>query len=144
MSIYRAVSPIVATILLILISIVAGVVLWLWISGFLTQSPPTQQAMFERIKIDAVKIDTSKNQITIYVRNFGGSDVIVSSAYIYDVGNILIEALNISSISIPPNSVKPITTKYTPDYFVGKSGYSFILKVVTSNGVEASYVFVWP
>ncbi len=144
MSIYRAVSPIVATILLILISVAAGVALWLWISGFLTQMPASQQAMFERIKIDAVKIDTSSNKIIIYVRNLGGSEVIISSAYIYDVGNVLIEALNISSTSIPPNNVKPIVTVYTPKYFVGKSGYSFIIKVVTSNGVEASYIFVWP
>ncbi len=141
---HRAVSPIVATILLILISIAAGVMMWLWISGFISQAPPSQHAILERIKIDAVKVDTSKNQTIIYVRNMGSTDVIITSAYIYDVGNVLIEALNISHISIPPGAVKSIIASYTPKYYIGKSGYSFIIRVVTSNGVEASYIFVWP
>jgi len=144
MDLHRAVSPIVATIILMLISIAAGMVLWLWISGFLLQTSTSQQTVFERIKIDAVRVDASSKQIMVYVRNLNNADVTISSVYIYDVGNILIEALDIQPVTIPPNSVKPITATYTPELYVGKSGYSFIVKAVTSNGVEASYVFVWP
>jgi len=139
----RAISPIVATILLILISIAAGVILWLWMSGFIAQISTAQPALAERIRIEAVKV-INTTHINIYVRNLGNSDVTISSAYILDIGGAVKEPLNISSttpISISPGEVKPIPARYTGTY---SPGYSYMVKVVTTNGVEAQYAFVWP
>ncbi|ADM28459.1 conserved hypothetical protein [Ignisphaera aggregans DSM 17230] len=137
----RAISPIVATILLILISIAAGVILWLWISGFIAQTPTAQPALAERIRIEAVKVNTT--HITIYVRNLGNLDVTISSAYILDIGGVVMDFLNISKTTIPPGEVRPVSAQVDTSSPY-RSGYSYMVKVVTSSGVEAQYVFVWP
>jgi len=148
----RAISPIVATILLILISIAAGVILWLWMSGFIAQTPTAQPALAERIRIEAVQVDKNSNQIKIYVRNLGNSNVTISSVYTLDVGGAVIEYfesgseyLKINLDPIPPNRVATVTVTVSVNSLpLYKSGYSYMVKVVTSNGVEAQYAFVWP
>jgi flagellin-like protein len=55
----KGVSPIIATVILVLIAVAAGVMLWLWVSGFASTTPAQQQALNERIRIDAVQISTT-------------------------------------------------------------------------------------
>jgi len=59
----KGVSPIVATAILVLISVVAGVLLWLWVSGFTSAATAEQPALAERIKIEAVKIKKRRNPL---------------------------------------------------------------------------------
>ncbi|MEM0153554.1 MAG: archaellin/type IV pilin N-terminal domain-containing protein [Ignisphaera sp.] len=140
----KGVSPIIATIILIIISVAAGALLWLWVSGYVSSSQmPSQAAWYERIKIDAVNV-VSKNELNVYVRNLGNTAVKIASAYILTVDGVAIDSVTIEpSISIEPQKVKEVkltirnSSVYSP-------GYTYIVKVITSSGVEASYGFVWP
>jgi flagellin-like protein len=133
----KGVSPVIATIILVLIAVVAGVLLWLWVSGY-TSTMPTQQSLYERIKIDAVKIQDGS--ITVYVRNVGNVAVTITHAYISTPNGVTLVANELQQpVTIQPGAVQTVSISYT-----GTSGYAYVVKVVTANGVEATYTFVWP
>lgn len=140
----KGVSPIIATIILVLIAIAAGVMLWLWVSGFITSTPAQQPALNERIKIDAVNISSSKSKLSIYVRNMGSTNVNITAAYILTTSNTAIAYQTYSNVIISPGQVTKIDMDITSDSANIKSGYAYVAKVVTANGVEATYTFVWP
>jgi flagellin-like protein len=143
----KGISPIIATVILVLIAVAAGVMLWLWVSGFTSAMPAEQQALNERIRIDAVKVKDGgggNKIVTIYVRNIGKTDVAIGAAYILDTSNIII-ASNTDAGSMPqisPGSVEEVEVEVSSVLL--KSGYAYVAKVVTINGVETTYTFVAP
>ena len=147
MKFVKGISPVIATIILVLIAVVAGVLLWLWTSGFTSALPAQQQALYERIKIEGVKTQTTTQsgqqvkQVTAYVRNVGNVDVKISTVYILYPNGTIIEVPNLASaISVSPGSVAKVTVTVTQTY---TAGYAYVIKVVTANGAEATYTFVW-
>ena len=141
----KGISPIIATVILVLIAVAAGVMLWLWVSGFTSAMPAEQQALNERIRIDAVKVEGGggdNKDVTIYVRNIGKTDVAIGAAYILDTSNIIIASTTDtqSMPTISPGSVKEVKVSLVPL----NSGYAYVAKVVTINGVETTYTFVAP
>ncbi len=145
----KGVSPIIATIILVLIAIAAGVMLWLWVSGFITSTPAQQPALNERIKIDAVNISSSSSSsgsnLSIYVRNMGSTNVTITAAYILTTSNTAIAYSTSINVMIPPGQVTKINMNIPATASANiKPGYAYVAKVVTANGVEATYTFVWP
>uniref|UniRef100_A0A7C5Z0W1 Uncharacterized protein n=1 Tax=Ignisphaera aggregans TaxID=334771 RepID=A0A7C5Z0W1_9CREN len=103
----KGVSPVIATIILIIISIAAGALLWMWVSGFISSPPPQIQSTWqERIKIEAINI-VSNREAKIYVRNLGNVAVNIASAYILTVEGTAIDIIPIEpAISIEPTKSK--------------------------------------
>ena len=142
----KGVSPIIATVILVLIAVAAGVMLWLWVSGFASTTPTEQQALNERIRIDAVKIEnnTGNNIVIIYVRNIGNVNVTISAAYILDISNIIV-ASNTDTSQMPTVSRGAVgEVKVDVSSEPLNPGYVYKVRVVTTNGVEATYTFVAP
>ena len=134
----KAISPVIATLLLILIAIAASILVYIWVTGYassVTGAEATQ--LQEKIKIDAVSVNSSAT--TVYVRNIGEVKVTITDIYIVD--SITSEIVNHTSFTneqIDPGKVEALTVKTSL-----KSGHTYIAKVVTSNGVEATKTFVY-
>ncbi|MGC8564141.1 MAG: archaellin/type IV pilin N-terminal domain-containing protein [Fervidicoccaceae archaeon] len=134
----RGVSPIVATLLLILIAIAAAAVLYVWVntlSSSTTQYNPGNVA--SAISIDAA--DLSTNTLTAYVRNVG-SNVIsgVLNVYIYNQTGTLIATGQSGSVTIQPGQVQSISA--TLSFTTGNqitSGTTYTVKVVAPGGASA-------
>jgi len=75
----KAITPILATLLLIVIAVAAIVVTYAWVMTYMT-STTTQAGA--RIKFDSVKIKATSGEVTIYVRNWGTEDVVVDMVYV--------------------------------------------------------------
>ncbi len=134
----RGVSPIVATLLLILIAIAAAAVLYVWVntlSSSTTQYNPGNVA--SAISIDAA--DLSTNTLTAYVRNVG-SNVIsgVLNVYIYNQTGTLIATGQSGSVTIQPGQVQSIsaTLSFTTGNGIS-SGTTYTVKVVAPGGASA-------
>ena len=76
----KGLSSILATLMLIVIVVVAGLLAYLWIMGFIPRRYGEQPR--EIIKVEGVKIEG--NIAYIYVRNLGSKEVVVSSVYLTD------------------------------------------------------------
>ena len=74
----KAISPILATLLLIVIAVAAIVVTYAWVMTY-TSSTTTQAGIF--LRIDSVSWP-SNTTITMYVRNTGTADATLDAVYI--------------------------------------------------------------
>lgn len=137
------VSPIIATMILILIATAAGVLLWIWVSSYVSSNPATHSALEERIKIEAVRVDMRDNSttITVYVRNIGSTAVNVSSGYVLDVNGNLVMGGPLSGVVIRPGEVRSVVISSGQTLIKGNM---YIAKVVTQRGIESLYSFVVP
>ena len=153
----KGVSPVIATLLLIVIAVAAAVVTYSWVMGFIgttTTAPVQTQA---RIVIDAAMCDVFTNatgtfcNVTVYVRNVGTTQVNVTGLYVYDASSNLLESFvgkvfdtqNLAKgspdafgVTVSPNSVRAvIAIKQTNAISVGDLIY---FKAVTAEGATAT------
>jgi len=76
----RAISPVVAVLLLILVAVGAAVLIYLWLTGFTGQATQTPSTLQTEFKIESARIynDTdvgSNATIELYVRNTGRTSI---------------------------------------------------------------------
>jgi flagellin-like protein len=80
----RAISPIIATLLLILIAIAAGVVVYAYVIGFVGSTTGTQGTGTSQLSIDIASGASSSSSVTAFVRNIGGSSAVITAFYVLD------------------------------------------------------------
>jgi len=163
----RGIEPIVAAILLIVITVVAAVLLYIWFNGYLssTTSKVSQISAPEELQIVNVAVlysSGSPSSIVAYIQNVGSIPATINQAYVLNVttGNVIC-AISSSSMSynIPPSS--PTASTSTP---VPASGLTvpagttaelilsvsscplapnsyYVLKLVTVRGTQVTYQF---
>jgi flagellin-like protein len=133
------VSPVIATLLLIVIAVAAAVLAYIWIIGYqgtLTQQASTAQLQ-ERIKIEAVQY--TDGNLTVYVRNIGDVKVNVTALYVYDPSGTILQAkTDANIINLTPGSINFDSISVTLT-----SGTTYTVKAVTSKGTEATYTFTY-
>ncbi len=77
----KAFSAVIAALILMLLAVAAGAVVYAYVMGWIggvQQNTPNQGIL----QIDSATADVSSNKITVYVRNVGSTDLILSSFYI--------------------------------------------------------------
>jgi len=146
----KAISDIVAVVMLILIAIAAAVLIYLWLSGLVGSVHSSNPALTERISIEAVAINSS--YVTAYVLNSGSSNVYINALYVINGSGVtLFGGSSISSgtsqsqypIPIQPNTVQPVVYKISSSN-APPAGTPIIVEVTTTNGVQATYQTTWP
>jgi len=75
----RGISPILATLLLIVIAVAAIVVTYAWIMIYMRGAGHQAGT---RIKFDSISINATSNEVTIYVRNWGTEPAVIDMVYI--------------------------------------------------------------
>jgi flagellin-like protein len=142
----RGVSPVIATLLLIVIAVAAAVLAYIWITGYMgtLQAQAGAQQVQERIKIEGITIGTGADahKITkIYIRNIGDVRVNVTTLYLANVSILASETVNqeiapegLLEFSTTSGGIKDITLK---------PGVTYTIKAVTSRGTEATYQFTY-
>jgi len=75
----KGISPILATLLLIVIAVAAVIVTYAWVMTFTTTQTSAAGKM---IKFDSAVIDVASGNVTVYVRNTGTEVVTVDKIYI--------------------------------------------------------------
>ena len=87
----KGISPILATLLLIVIAVAAVIVTYAWVMTF-TSSTTSQAGVF--LRKDALSWPTN-NTITLYVRNTGTEDGVIDAVYIGTSATNLVKQTNI-------------------------------------------------
>jgi len=145
----KAVSPIVATLLLILIAVAAAVVLYSWVSGLSSSTKSTgAEKTGIAFTIEAAKLyaNTTYNSttyganVTIYVRNVGSVPIDNGtwSLYVLDPTKGTVITQNVSwtfNKTMSPGELYNITVKLDTGLTTGDY---YIVKVVSPQGVSDS------
>jgi flagellin-like protein len=130
----RAISPVIATLLMIAITVVAALVAYAWISGYIGG---TTAKTGNSIQIQSFAAGTS-GKLVVYVQNVGQGSVQLNPSGAVYINNSLYQLLDTadnpltSPVSIPEGQTVTLTVRPT--------GYSqgnyVVIKVVTSGGTS--------
>jgi len=149
----KGISPIIATVLLILIAIATGIVIYAfatgWIGGRLNQGSGPQAVLV----VETGYWDKDNNLFVLYVRNDGGAPANITRAYITDPnGNVYyIDVSHISSdaslakagsgqgVIVTPGNVNTTAIYYGATSLSVQSGYAYKVTIVSTDGSEVSY-----
>jgi flagellin-like protein len=130
----RAISPILATLLLVVIAVAAIVVTYAWITTYMGNT--TQQAGFLPYKANVAFVNESPKKITIDIGNSGTSD-----------GNIVQVYFGTSASALTVQTTTPATPKLVAAGSIASfnitttwtSGTTYYFKVVPSSGAALSF-----
>ncbi|MEM4608746.1 MAG: archaellin/type IV pilin N-terminal domain-containing protein [Candidatus Methanomethylicaceae archaeon] len=102
----KAISPIIATLLLIVITVAAAVVTYTFVMGFVGTGTATTGAAQGQLSYDSFSVESKNDNsnITIYLRNIGGKAVVLNAVYVDGVAYDYNDALS---------STKQWTLRYT-------------------------------
>jgi len=143
----RGLEPIVAAVLLIVVAVIGAVLIYLWFAGYITKatSQADQMAASEKLKIEAANM--SSTRAVLYIRNLGGDNVTLATAYVLKPGTINPICTNQSRINIfKPGPATATAGSLFPgalqavSFNVGvcgiQPGYDYVIKIVTMRGTE--------
>ena len=138
-----AVSPVIAVLLLVMIAVIAGTLLYVWLSGYMgtLQAGAGTESLEEKIKIEGVKYatGTTTGTLTAYVRNMGDVSVTITAIYLINATSETVIASDTGvSVSINSGAVGSVDLSCTLT-----SDQTYIVKVTTSKGTEATYKFTY-
>ena len=124
----KAISPILATLLLIMISVAGIVVSYSWIQSFMGNQLSTASGF---ILIENVRWYDS-NKIDITIRNSGNVDMIIKTLYIDGLGHELEQ-------SVKPYEAETITLEYP-----WNSNQRYKIKIISNNGLQIEGIYKAP
>jgi flagellin-like protein len=130
----KAVSPVIATLLMIAIAVAAAILVYVWSMGLIGSLQGTGgQQTREQLIMEAYVATTSP--LTLYIRNVGPTTSVVSAVYIEGV-----EATIGGVTSYAPGSTGTLTI--TPGQTL-TAGVGYTVKIVTASGAVFSYSIVY-
>ncbi|KUO93860.1 MAG: hypothetical protein AT713_00905 [Caldivirga sp. JCHS_4] len=166
----RGIEPIVAAILLIVITVVAAVLLYIWFNGYLssTTSKVSQVSVPEELQIVNVAVlypSGSPPYLIAYIQNVGSIPATINQAYVLNATTlnvVCVPSLSQSRYYIPPSS--PPSSPSSAGTPVPASGLTvpsgtaaelilslsscslapnsyYVLKLVTVRGTQVTYQF---
>lgn len=129
----NAISPLLATLLLIVIAVAATVITYAWITTYMGST--TQQASFIPYKANVNFIDDSPKQIAIDIGNSGTAAGQIVKVYIGDSPTTTQGYSTIpETITIDPNTVVSFTVN-----FPWESKKTYYFKIVPNSGATLSF-----
>jgi flagellin-like protein len=135
----RGIEPIVAAILLIVITVVAAVLLYMWFSGYLTATTGRVSSMSSPEEFQVVAANLSKSSgLSAYVQNTGSTTITITGVYILSpTTNSLVCNVTIYSTPISPGYTVEISNATSFFSHCGlQVGQNYLIKFVTTEGTQ--------
>ncbi|MGP3667596.1 MAG: archaellin/type IV pilin N-terminal domain-containing protein [Candidatus Bathyarchaeota archaeon] len=121
----KAVSPVIATLLMVALAVVAALIVYGWVMGF-TTTTVTQTG--KALRIEAATLNSTGNKITLYVRNVGTTSLTVDRIY---VNNVL--AASSLNTAVNPGEVAEIIDESINGVTL-TAGTTYVVRVVCVDG----------
>ena len=147
----KAISPLVAALLLIMVGIAGAVLVYLWLTGFAGKSTIIPATVETQLKIEAAKLDSEEDKVILYVRNVGATtlecDRIYNvTVYVYDsftgeiVGVNPHAKIDCGDTILEPGELANVTAKleilFSKDGMIKGKYYDIKLAI---NGIEYTF-----
>lgn len=114
----RALSPIFAVLLLIAIAVIAGIIIYMYTSGYLATMMGGGTAGQEKVAIEAVVVvdlggASTNSSITAYAQSTGGGPVVITGAILRDAEGKALETEPVAATTLNPGVLTAITCEFT-------------------------------
>ena len=141
----RAISDIVAVVMLIIIAIAAAVLIYAWMSGLIGGVHGTGSSLYTKIEIVGANISGSSNPYTVHatVENLGKTQAVIKYMAVEYTTNSSVICSSSTTATISPSSVKTLKFSCSPSP-TPAAGAPVTIVVLTPGGVTATYQTAWP
>jgi archaeal type IV pilus assembly protein PilA len=146
----RAISPVIATLLMIAIAVVASLVTYAWVMGYMNfTTEKTGKAIQIQSVANVTTTTLANNKLTLYIQNVGDSVVVFNdqSVFVNGVQITPVPSLTSSGLTLAAGSTATISVPYSPPgtttTFVPVS-FTVDLKVTTTDGTFSSMSKTFP
>ena len=133
----KAISPIFATLILIAIAVIAGIVVYMFTSGTLATMTGGGTAGQEKVNIQAIAGNASASTtdtITVYAMSTGGGPVALDSAIVKDAQGTVLEVIADTEISPATINADLTTLTITVPANTLTAGQSYTVTLVSVAG----------
>jgi len=127
------ISPILATLLLIVIAVAAIVVTYAWIMTYMSSAG--QQAGVQ-LTLDTVSWSTDKTKIMLYIRNVGTADAVIDKVYMGESSTNLAPATHNATNALVQANGGTLTITISYNY---TNGTIYYFKVVPKTGAPLEF-----
>jgi flagellin-like protein len=135
----KAISPIISTLLLIAIAVVASLVAYAWVMGYIGfQTAKTGSA------IQIQSLTDSKNTLTVYVQNTGQGAVSLNANSVYVNGTLMSTVITSPANGVINPGVTATLTATPPAGFAINSGDQDTVKVTSTGGTYSQVTQALP
>jgi FlaG/FlaF family flagellin (archaellin) len=126
----KAISPIIATLMLMLLAVAAGVIVYAYVTGWIGGATQTSGAPKGQLQVDSITATTTT--IQVYIRNLGGEVAKVDAIYVE--GNAV--------ASVSPSLPQTIDVGKVQGFTLGSltltQGHFYKVTVVCADGTTIS------
>lgn len=134
----KAVSPVIATLLMIAIAVAASVVMYSWVNSMVKNQATQSQTA---IRIEQVQFLATRTDVEITIRNTGTVGAVIKTVYVYKSDTLIqkFDATGPLPIAYSAGELKAFTLDMSTPALDQSSAYQ--IKVVTDIGfsVEGTY-----
>jgi len=128
----KAVSPVIATLLMIAVAVAASVIVYVWSAGLLgTLMGGGGAQVKEQLIMEAYDWATSDTTLTLYLRNVGSSSLNITAIYVGGEPSSSITG----TTALDPGGSTDLDCAVT----AGTPGVAYTVKVVTRTGAVFSF-----
>jgi flagellin-like protein len=100
----RALAPVFATLILVAVTVISGIVVYLFTSGYMTTMMGGGTTGQEKVAIEAVGGSAATGLVSAYAKSVGGGSVIIEDALLKDSSGTTIEVLTLAASVTLPNT----------------------------------------
>jgi len=126
----KALSPIFAVLILIAITVIAGIIVYMFTSGYLGTMMGGGTAGQEKVAIEAIQANVTG--IFAHAKSTGGGDVIITEAILKDAAGQVLEVSDCTDVTLPAaGTLEPVNCEFI--YALVK-GNVYTVSLVTKEG----------
>jgi len=129
----RAFSTVIASLILMMLAVSAGVLVYSYVIGWLGGATQTTGGTKGQLQFDSIYADATADTIKIYVRNVGGKNLLLSKVYVDGVLKANATVIADAGVSITVQSVAYLEVSNTMT-----AGYFYEVKVTCKDGTLVS------
>jgi flagellin-like protein len=130
----KALSPIFAVLILIAIAVIAGIITYMFTSGYLGTMMGGGSAGQEKIAIETVSVNATSGEVTAYAKSTGGGDVIITDAILKNSAGQNVEVLTLgATVTLPADGLLTAVLSAFSAANVN-AGYTYTVTLVSQAG----------
>ena len=137
----KAISPIFASLILIAIAVIAGIVVYMFTSGTIASMTGGGTAAQEKVAVQTVVNGTTNGELVVWAKSTGGTDVVIDGAILKDSGGTTLAVDNTASeILLADGTLTDVTVTFDSGIVVEGETYTVTLTSVEGGSfVSASF-----
>ena len=130
----KAFSAVIASLILMLLAVAAGVVVYAYVMGWIGGATGQQAGKYGELSLDTATANSTSDVITAYVRNIGGISATPDRAYVNDYN---VTSMTSSPVTIDPNAVATVAINATTPGLTKNITYE--VKIICSDGTTLTF-----